>query len=79
MENNWLNLMHLLKNDYDSKINYEPHLKQNDIFDKLITEKSSETINLNPKINCNVLTYYFKIKESRPKSFSRKIGVVIQH
>ena len=28
MENNWLNLNHLLKNDYDSKTDYVSHLKE---------------------------------------------------
>ena len=28
MKNNWLNLNHLLKNDYDSKTDYVSHLKE---------------------------------------------------
>ena len=32
MENNWLNLMHLLKGDYDGEEDYKTLIKQKEIF-----------------------------------------------
>ena len=38
MGNNWFNLMHLLKNDYDSEQDYKALLKK-EVFEELVAEK----------------------------------------
>ena len=45
-------------------------LKDREMFDKLINERSNKIKNLRKQINCNDLTYYFKTTESNLKYFT---------
>ena len=68
MENNWLNLMNLLKRILTStEIVY--HMKNKKIFNELIRERPSEFHNLEKRINLNNLIYKYKIEGKSPKDF----------
>ena len=68
MEHYSLNIMHLLKKD--GRKDYASLFKQKAIFNERFAERSSEITNLNQKINCKDLSYYFKTNESSPKNVS---------
>ena len=59
MENNWLNLMHLLKkNDYNTENKLLS--KEIEIYDKIVAEGNNEIKTLNSKIKYDKLLYYLK-------------------
>ena len=53
-----LNLMHLLKNNYDTE--KKSLLKEKEIYDKIDAERNNEIYTLNNRIKYGKLTYYFK-------------------
>ena len=61
MENNLLNLMHLLKNNYDTE--KKSPLKEKEIYDKIDAERNNEIYTLNNRIKYGKLTYYFKSED----------------
>ena len=70
MENNQLNLMHLLQNyDDDGKKCSADFLKQKELFNKLVGERLNEIIDLSEKFNQDDLTSHYKGKNNTPKSF----------
>ena len=66
MENKWLNLMLLLKNDYD--IENKLLMKEKELYDKFVTETNNESNTLSSKIKYDKLTYYFKSEDRIPIS-----------
>ena len=63
IENNWLNLMHLLKKKrrpFDKKEESILLDKQKEIFYKLVVERTKEMEKLKNSINFENLIYYFK-------------------
>ena len=69
MENNWLNLMHLLKKDYDTENTLL--LKEKEIYNKMVAERNNEVNTLNNTIKYDKLTYYFNSQDKIPISFNR--------
>ena len=68
MENNWLNLMNLLKRILIlTEIVY--HMKNKKIFNELIRKRLSEFDNLEKRINPNNLIYRYKTDGKSPKDF----------
>ena len=68
MENNWLNLMNLLKRILIlTEIVY--HMKNKKIFNELIRKRLSEFHNLEKRINPNNLIYRYKTDGKSPKDF----------
>ena len=66
MENNWLNLMNLLKRILIlTEIVY--HMKNKKIFNELIRKRLSEFHNLEKRINPNNLIYRYKTGGKSPK------------
>ena len=68
MENNWLNLMNLLKRILIlTEIVY--HMKNKKIFNELIRKRLSEFHNLEKRINPNNLIYRYKTDGKSTKDF----------
>ena len=67
MGNNWLNLMHLLKNDYDTE--NKLLLKEKKLFDKFVSDRNIEINTLNNKFKYDKLTYDFKSENKIPRGF----------
>ena len=70
MENNWLNLIHLLKKTLVStEIAYHLQRNKQKIFNQLIKERSSEFWNLEKIINSDKLIYRHKTERTSLKHF----------
>ena len=66
MENNWLNLMHLLQKWItENKL----HLQEKELYDKFVAERNNEINTLNNKTNYDKLKNYFKSEDTIPISF----------
>ena len=72
LENNWLNLMYLLKNDFDTedKLFLKKYMQKKEIYDKILAEKNNEKNTLSNKIRYDKLAYYFKNENTIPISFN---------
>ena len=68
MGNNCLNIMHLLKNDYDTE--NKLLLKEKERYDKIIAEMNNEINTLNNKIKYDKLMHYFKSEDTIPIRFN---------
>ena len=68
MENNWLDLRHLTKNDYETE--NKLFLNEKEMYDKIDVERSNEINTLNNKIKYDKLTYHFKNVNKTPISFN---------
>ena len=72
LENNWLNLMYLLKNDFDTedKLFLKKYMQEKEIYDKILAEKNNEKNTLSYKIRYDKLAHYFKNENTIPISFN---------
>ena len=72
LENNWLNLMYLLKNDFDTedKLFLKKYMQKKEIYDKILAEKKNEKNTLSYKIRYDKLAHYFKNENTIPISFN---------